>query len=219
MRATLAPLVATTVILVGCTSNDNIPEASFSVQDHIAHVTTAWKDTPDGRGLLPTAIAEATIANLHAGLAVQSSDDLEAIKLHAVYVLHAIDPATAEGGPGLGYGLKAAASGVATHTRLAADTPGASDNVLTHAEHVITSTTNVLSWADEAQDLAAQAAAATDVDAAAAIVAELKARTDAIVKGVDANGDGEITWEVGEGGLRQAEKHMQLMTEGEEVTG
>ena len=34
-------------------------------------------------------------------------------------------------------------------------------------------------------------------------------------EGVDANGDGQITWEEGEGGLAQAEQHMGFMQQGE----
>ena len=33
--------------------------------------------------------------------------------------------------------------------------------------------------------------------------------------GVDANEDGRVGWQAGEGGLQQAEMHMQLMLKGE----
>ena len=207
------------LLLTGCAGPGAPPDAAFTVSDHIGHVMTAWKDTPDGRGLLPTAMSEATIANLHAGLALQNKDDPGAIKLHVGHVLHAIDPSLMEGGPGLGYGLANAVAGVITHTRLAAETPGASENVRLHAEHVITSATNVRQWADEGKMIARQAMATNDLEVAAELVEKLKASTAAIVKGIDADGDGEVTWIAGEGGLRQAEKHMQLMAEGEGLTG
>ena len=36
-----------------------------------------------------------------------------------------------------------------------------------------------------------------------------------MLDGMDADGDGEITWQEGEGGLAQAAQHMQFMKEGE----
>jgi len=36
-----------------------------------------------------------------------------------------------------------------------------------------------------------------------------------LIPGVDANKDGRVSWEAGEGGLEQAQAHMQLMKKGE----
>ena len=48
-----------------------------------------------------------------------------------------------------------------------------------------------------------------------AAVAELIAQTNNISNGLDANKDGTIGWQAGEGGLAQANQHMMLMMKGE----
>lgn len=35
--------------------------------------------------------------------------------------------------------------------------------------------------------------------------------------GLDANGDGKISWQKGEGGLKTADKHLGLMMDGEDL--
>ena len=105
------------------------------VKTHIGHVTMAFNGTPNGQGLLPTAVAEAKIAAQHAALALKSEGNLDAMKLHAGHV-----------GP--------------------------------HLAHL-----NML-----AQPL---------------------------VSGVDSDKNGQIGWQEGEGGLQQAEMHMNLLVKGE----
>ena len=48
-----------------------------------------------------------------------------------------------------------------------------------------------------------------------ALVDELTYLTEQIAAGVDANNDGQVGWQTGEGGLRQAQTHMRLMMKGE----
>ena len=181
----------------------------------MGHILTGWQDTPDQAGLLPTAIAEADVAVQHAGFAASKPDDLDWMKLHTVHVVHAVDPTMEPAGPGLGYGLERAAGGVAQHAGFAAESEGASDNVKLHAEHVATSAGNVVRWSTQITELGAAAAAATSAEAAAPIVAEIETLTLAIRNGTDADGDGEVTWQAGEGGLAQAEQHMEFMRQGE----
>ena len=45
------------------------------------------------------------------------------------------------------------------------------------------------------------------------------ALTDAIVNGVDADGDGRVGWQEGEGGLAQATQHLGLLKRGEGMGG
>ena len=182
---------------------------------HMGHVLTAWQDTPDQKGLLPTAQSEAEVAAQHAGFAASRPDDLDWMKLHVGHVLHAIDPSSEPQGPGLGYGVHRAAQGVAQHVGFAADSEDASDNVKLHAAHVETSAGNVVAWSERVVELGQQVQAASSAGGAAPLVVEMETLTQAIVAGTDANGDGTVSWEESEGGLAQAAQHMQFMQEGE----
>lgn len=185
---------------------------------HIGHVMTSFKDTPTQQGLLPAAMAEAKIAAQHAGLAAKAPDNLDAMKLHAGHVIHAIDPTIELKGPGLGYGVKKATAGASQHVDFAAKSEGASANVKTHAGHVSASLGNVTKRADEMVALAQRIRAATSAAEAAPLVTQLNTLGGQLGAGVDANSDGQIGWQVGEGGLQQAEQHMGLMKKGEGLT-
>lgn len=185
------------------------------VKTHIGHVTTAFQGTPGGQGLLPTAIAEGTIALHHAALAMKSEGNLEAMKLHAGHIIHAIDPSVQPNGPGLGYGVKRAATGVAQHIQLAAKVEGASKNVAVHSVHVATSAGNVVKWADEAIAIANSIRAATTATEASPHLSRLQTIVWQIRDGADGNKRGRVGWDVGEGGLQQIEMHIQFLLKGE----
>ena len=178
---------------------------------HLGHVMNAFTDTPKGLGLLPTAMEEARTASVHAGLAARDPENLGAMKLHAGHVINAVDPTIVTAGPGLGYGVKRAALGVATHMDLAAKTPGASENVTMHASHVATSARNTVQRADAIVALAQKIQAATAAPEAAALVSQLVSLTNELVLGRDADADGKVTWKEGEGGLQQCDEHVRLM--------
>ena len=167
------------------------------------------------QGLLPTAVAEAKIVAQHAALAMKSEGNLDAMKLHAGHVIHALDPSIEMKGPGLNFGVKRAAMGVAQHIGLAAKVEGASKNVMTHSAHVTASAGNVVTRADEMIAVAQQIRAATTAEAANARLAHFNMLAQQLYAGVDANQDGQVGWQTGEGGLQQAETHMQLMIKGE----
>jgi hypothetical protein len=176
---------------------------------------TMWKDTPGSQGFLPVAVADARVAATHAGFMQKSPDNLDSIKLHAGHVLNALDPSLEPKGPGSGYGVKRAAAGAMQHIQLAAKSEGASKAVQTHAGHVTASLTDVTQWTDEAIATAQKIRAATSASEAAPLVATLITQTSTISNGVDANKDGSIGWQTGEGGLAQAQTHMGLMMKGE----
>ena len=188
-----------------------VPVPAGPVGIHIGHVVNSFTDTPDGFGLLPIAFAEARIAATHAGLAGARPTDLDYMKLHAGHVIHALDPTVITTGPGRGYGLKRAASGVATHIELAAKVPGASANVLMHSVHVATSARNTVQRAEQLLAVAQQVQAATSPSDAAALCSQMASLAQQLIAGADANADGKITWEQGEGGLQQAQDHVTLM--------
>ncbi|MDA0310819.1 MAG: hypothetical protein O2992_01730 [Gemmatimonadetes bacterium] len=182
---------------------------------HIGHVADAFRGTPDEMGLLPTAMAEAAIAAQHAGFAANSADNLDMAKRHMGHVLHALDPAEAEAGPGKGYGVKAAAAGVARHIELAAAAEQASDALKTHATHIATSAHNTVTRVDQMIALAKQIQAATSAADAAPMIHELAALGEQLVTGHDANGDGRVGWQEGEGGLAASETHLGLLKRAE----
>lgn len=182
---------------------------------HMGHVADGFANTPDGAGLLPTALSEAAVARQHAELALRNTADLAAMQRHAGHVLHAVDPSRIEQGPGAGYGVVRAASGVVQHIEMAGSHETASENVRTHATHVATAARSAAERAELVASLAEQIMAATSADRAADLLRELAELTEHMVSGVDANGDGRIGWQEGEGGLAQAEQHLALMKRGE----
>jgi hypothetical protein len=93
--------------------------------------------------------------------------------------------------------------------------PGASKNVMTHSTHVSASANNVVKRADEMVAVAQEIRAATTAAAAAPHVAHLNMLAQQLYAGLDANKDGQVGWQTGEGGLQQAEMHIQLMLKGE----
>jgi hypothetical protein len=63
--------------------------------------------------------------------------------------------------------------------------------------------------------LAQKIRAATTAADAAGLVSQLVSLCDQLMAGVDANADGRIGWDAQEGGLQQAQQHLQLMVNGE----
>ena len=181
---------------------------------HLGHVMNAFADTPKGMGLLPTAMEEARIASVHAGFAARDPENLGAMKMHAGHVINAVDPTVVTSGPGLGYGVKRAALGIASHVDLAAKVPGASDNVIMHASHVATSARNTVQRADAIVALAQKIQAAATASEAAALVSQLVSLTNELMMGKDDDADGKVTWKAGEGGLQQCDEHVRLMLAG-----
>jgi hypothetical protein len=82
---------------------------------------------------------------------------------------------------------------------------------------VSASLTDAVQWTDQAIATAQKIRASTSAAEAAPLTRELLALTTQIVDGVDANKDGQIGWQAGEGGLTQAHDHMQLMMKGEGI--
>lgn len=192
------------------------PAASANpVRTHFGHLMTGFNGTPDGQGLLPTAVAEAKVVSQHAALAVKSANNLDMMKVHAGHVLHALDPGEAASGPGLGYGLKKAALAVVTHIELAAKVQAVSNNVTTHAVHIAVAARNTVQRADQILALAKQIQAASSATEAAELVTKLNTLAEQLITGADANGDGRIGWQEGEGGLEHVEQHINLMMQAE----
>lgn len=214
-KSTLVALTVGAAVLLLDTGNAAVAKNMAHV--HMGHVTKAWKDTPKKMGLLPTAIAEAKIAIQHAGFAAKKPNDLGWMKTHIKHVLHAVDASAIAKGPGLGYGVKKAALGVAKHIGFAAKAGEATKNVKTHSVHVATTAANTVTRANEIAALAKKVDAATSTAEAAKLVRKIRVLSKRLLDGRDANGDGKITWKAGEGGLLEAQKHMGFMRKGERL--
>src|SRR5688500_17365219 len=173
-----------------CTSTPSAQTPASQAHAHIGHVMTAWKDTPEMKGLLPTAIADAQVAREQierAGLEGRIND----FWLYGGYLWNALDPGTETDPlsktayarrpanyvkndvPGTRYGIKPAVSGALQHVQLAAKPEGATENVKTHAAHVTASLENVAKWTDEAIAATRKLLDAQDVGSGHVLVDEL----------------------------------------------
>ena len=195
-------------------TNPPIKVPAGAVGTHIGHVVNSFADTPGGMGLLPVAFSEARTAQQHASLGMKAAN-LDGMKLHAGHVLNAMDPTIVAAGPGLGYGMKRAALGVATHIELAAKAPGASPNVILHATHIATAARNAAARADTIIALAKEVQMATTTEAATKLLSEIVSLCDHAIAGVDAKNEGRVSWETG--GLQQAQEHIDLMLAAEKL--
>ncbi len=185
--------------------------AMTMAQTHLSHVTESWAETPDAMGFLPTAIAEAQIAIIHAGLAAQKLDDLGWMQTHANHILHAVDASAIANGPGLGYGVLAGAAGAVKHINIAAGSDDASENIKIHAEHVATAAGNVVATVEAIKANIATILAATDAATAAEATQANLILTADLLDGADADGDGQVDWT--DGGLNASKKHADIMAE------
>ena len=212
-RATLlVPSVALTAVLFAA------PAAALQespAHTHIGHVATAFGRTPDGSGLLATASGEADVALQHIDLASRDTSNLEWMQRHAAHVLHAVDPSQLDGGPGSGFGLIAAAEGIAQHIEFAAGSDGASDAVGRHAVHVAAAARAVAERAREIAELAADVDSAPEYSTAEGLTGRIRTLANQLREGADVNGDGQIGWGDGEGGLAQVEQHLGFILQAE----
>ena len=142
----------------------------------------------------------------------------EEAQTHFARVLE-LDPSQIEGGPGKGYGVKRAAEGIIRHIEMAGADDAASENVSLHSTHVASAARNTAARADRIVALAAEIMAAGSADVAAPLMEELASLSEQLTAGVDANGDGRMGWQEGEGGLSTSETHMNLMKRGEGMGG
>jgi hypothetical protein len=200
---TIAFVTFGAILLAGSLSSRAIVHGQANpVLTHIGHVMDSFQAAPNQQGLLPTT---------HAGLALKNPDNLDAIKLHAGHVIHALDPEVEPKGPGQGFGAKKAAAGVAQHAQLAGKSQGASFVVAAKATQVAGAANNAAKRADEVIALAQKVRAATAATEAATLMQQVNTTLAAMTNGVDTNKNGEITWDTPEGGLQQAQEQMQEM--------
>jgi hypothetical protein len=86
---------------------------------------------------------------------------------------------------------------------------------MTHSNHVATAAGNVVKWSDETVAAAKEVRSATDAKVAAEHVAHMNMLAQQLASGLDADKNGQIGWQAGEGGLQQADMHVNLLVKGE----
>lgn len=215
MRGTIALLFATSMaaLLGALLPRSSLAQQSSAAHTHMAHVREAFPGTPNGEGLLAVALADAQTALEHARLSTGGDPtDIDPMVRHARHVLHAVDPSRFPNGPGSGFGLKAAAEGIARHIELAA-AEGASDNVRTHAAHVAAAARATAERADQIVAKVGEILSAGVYNRAHPLTTELAELCEALAAGADRSGDGVVSLD--EAGLDQVERHLNLMAEGE----
>lgn len=97
---------------------------------HMGHSLTAWHDTPDNEALLIVAEKELSIAIAEVTSLMRTSNAPDKRRLFRNAV-NALNPDIEPTGPGLGYGAIRALQGTVDHLEYAAQSPDASDNLLT----------------------------------------------------------------------------------------
>lgn len=187
---------------------------------HILQVVNPEAASVAELGFLRQAVGEAGTAAEYASFAAGGQErpgDLAAMKTHAGNVLHALDPTRIENGPGLGFGLLEASRKTIAHVQMAARASDASDNLQTHARHVVSCVRNTLERARRMLEITERILATGSAEEADRLSDELNTLGFQLRNGVDANGDGRVTWQEGEGGLYDAQEHMQLLMTGEGI--
>lgn len=187
---------------------------------HIRQVVNPEAASVAELGFLRQALGEAGTAAEYASFAAggqQRPGDLQAMKTHAGNVLHALDPTRMDNGPGLGFGLVEASRRTIAHVRMAADASDATDNLRTHARHVVGCVRNTLARALRMLEITERVLATGSAEEADQLSDELNTLGFQLRNGVDANGDGRVTWHEGEGGLYVAQEHMRLLLKGEGI--
>ena len=198
------------LILASTTSEPTEPKA---YEVHIGHILTGLPGTPGDVGLATILEEELAIAQAHAGYAAADLEDWANIQLHTHHVRHAVDPAaeTSGQGPGLGYGIVKAADGIVQHMEFSRDSADASESAKIHSVHVITAARNIAAWARLIVDRCGQIIGGASPVSSAFYAEENLEQLGWILNGHDANGDGTISWEEGEGGLAQVKAHLSYI--------
>jgi len=199
--------------IIPASSTTSEPAEPMEYQVHIGHILTSWQDTPGEVGLATILEEEAMIAKQHAEFAAADLEDLPNIQLHTRHVRHAVDP-TAERsgeGPGRGYGIIKAAAGIVQHMELSRDAADASESAKIHSEHIIASARNIQAWAGEVVDRAGQVIGGASPVSSAFYAEENIEQIGWILNGRDADGDGDVSWTEGEGGLAQVKAHLSFI--------
>lgn len=186
-----------------------------AVRRHVGHVLHALDPSAveNGPGLGYGAVRAAERTAHYISLAAASDGSTEAIETHSNHIATAARHAMTNG---------EAAAELAREI-LAATAPPEEEADSTReqgaeAEGDTVAAEEEAGEAEEGAEDQAAPVAEEDLDIAAA-VDELASLTRAMLEGVDADGDDRVGWQDGEGGLAQAQQHLQLLRRAEGLGG
>ena len=186
---------------------------------HIGHAMTGWPDTPGQQGLLVTAESAAQTALHAADSAVGKGNNLAGMKADVAMVMKATDPgsdAESTGNAVKQYGVRNALSGAEHHIVYAAESPDASENIITSAEIFSWHAQVVLDRCDLVVALGDEILGSSSPEEAGLLAEELRKLTYANVNGEETNGDGMAGSIREEYGLKQLRKELQAMIDRED---
>lgn len=191
---------------------------------HIRHVVFQFPQNPDGKGFLLGADEQARLAVEHAGFLQEelAAGNIDEAQRHAEHVINILEGESGSRfgdldgdglaqNPGDSFGARAYLEGARQHAQLAADADDASAEVKLHAEHTIIASDNALARLDGAIDAAVGVISSDTAGEAQPAADELSQLLQAMLDGVDADGDGAVAPIEGEGGIATAYEHALNM--------
>jgi len=212
-----SPTSPSTEIVVG----NHIPAGALA---HAQQLLVASADAPKGRAYALGIVAQTEQLFRHAKAVNGSAlvGDFNSLNRHIEHLFTIID---GKGGArykdfdgdglindaGDGFGLRNYADAVTAEAQAAAAAPDATENVKTHAAHLLILADNLRAWSDQVVDLAIKAHQATVLADREQYTAELFQLSQEMLAGVDTNGNGVIEPVTGEGGAYTLYFHSQYL--------
>lgn len=206
-----------------------LPSSGFS---HVRHLLSTFSSTPNQTPFIRGLKKDATLVESLSTdmLAALETGDGVTMRLKAEQMLNIIlgdqspDYKDWNGNeniddPGDGYGLllngdnSGYIQGTFTHANLALTSSDATENMLTHGEHVMIAATNLGEWTPQLRDQLFAVLAATSLTDAEDPVRQAVVLANQILNGLDVNGNENIEAVPGEGGAMTAYDHSYYMAD------
>ncbi len=178
----------------------------------VATITQSASDTPNRVGYLAVALQDAESMVQHATRAATLGSNSAALRNELLQIRQAMaaDQAPVSGGAS-GFGLRRAVTAISERVGEAAAAVDASVNIRGEAVRIRRSARNVLERCDRIDGLLAQLEQVPDPKRAQRLFGDLQTLAEQVLTGVDANGDGLVTWRRGEGGLVTIRDHLHYL--------
>lgn len=199
---------------------------------HVRHLLVSFGKAPNGMALIQGLRTDSKLLDEAAQemLAAYQNGDPAAVRRQAESMLNLLvgsqspdykdwDGDGQLNDPGDGYGLMLNGDnlgyiqGSYSHADFAATAPDATENMISHGEHVKIATLNMQDWAPQLRDLIQQVLAAPGSPEMEAPVRESVALADQMLKGIDLNGNEKVDPIPGEGGAETAYGHAYYMAD------